>query len=394
MLRTVLGRREKPTPVDPASVLGALPLAIVVLDEAGRFLFANAAAEQFFLASAAQLSEMNLADFVAPGDALLRLLEQVRGEGVSIAGHDLILESPRLSRRSVGVHLAPLPEVKGAVVLKLQEGSAARAFDHGMGISPASRGVAGMAAVLAHEVKNPLSGIRGAAQLLEATLEPADRELAVLIRDEADRIRALVEQMEAFGEQPPEQRGAVNIHRVLEHVRRLAMSGFARHIRFVEAYDPSLPPVFGSRDQLVQVILNLVKNAAEAINESGTGGGEIALSTAFQAGIYRAAGPGGGPGAGPGTGPGGGRAGGTAQEDRRHVPLVVAVRDNGPGIAEGLKPHLFEPFVSGRRAGTGLGLALAAKIVDEHDGLIDVESRPGRTEFRLRLPVVTGGEAQ
>ncbi|HWA78684.1 MAG TPA: ATP-binding protein [Acetobacteraceae bacterium] len=378
MLRTVLRRREKPALVDPALVLGALPVAIVALDAADRFLFANAAAEQFFLASAAQLSELTLADFVGPDDALFRLLEQVRTEGVSIAGHDLILESPRLSRRSVGVHLAPLPEVKGAVVLKLQDGPVARAFDQGMGFSPAARGVAGMAAVLAHEVKNPLSGIRGAAQLLEATLEPADRELAVLIRDEADRIRALVEQMEAFGEQPPEQRGAVNIHRVLEHVRRLAMSGFARNIRFVEAYDPSLPPVLGSRDQLVQVILNLVKNAAEAINESGAGSGEIALSTGFQAGVYRAA-PGGGGGSGP--------------EERRHIPLVVVVRDNGPGIAEGLKPHLFEPFVSGRRAGTGLGLALAAKIVDEHGGLIDVESRPGRTEFRLRLPMATGGEA-
>jgi two-component system, NtrC family, nitrogen regulation sensor histidine kinase GlnL len=371
MLRTVLGRREKPAPIDPASVLGALPVAVVVLDAAGRFTFANAAAEQFFGASAAGLAELSLADFVPAGDALFRLLGQVRADGVSIAGHDLTLESPRLSRRFVGVHLAPLPEVKGAVVLKLQDGSVARAFDHGMGISPAARGVAGMAAVLAHEVKNPLSGIRGAAQLLEATLEPADRELAVLIRDEADRIRALVEQMEAFGEEPIEQRGAVNIHRVLEHVRRLAKTGFARQIRFVEAYDPSLPPVLGSRDQLVQVILNLVKNAAEAITESGNGSGEIALSTAFQQGVYRAE---------------------TGSGERRHVPLVVAVRDNGPGISEALKPHLFEPFVSGRRAGTGLGLALAAKIVGEHGGLIDVESRPGRTEFRLRLPVVTDGE--
>jgi two-component system, NtrC family, nitrogen regulation sensor histidine kinase GlnL len=371
MLRTVLGRREKVAAVDPAAVLGALPVAVVVLDASGRFIFANAAAEQFFGASASGLAELRLADFVPAGDALFRLLAQVRAEGVSIAGHDLALESPRLPRRSVGVHLAPLPEVKDAVVLKLQDGSVARAFDHGMGISPAARGVAGMAAVLAHEVKNPLSGIRGAAQLLEATLEPADRELAVLIRDEADRIRALVEQMEAFGEEPIEGRGAVNIHRVLEHVRRLAKTGFARHIRFVEAYDPSLPPVLGSRDQLVQVILNLVKNAAEAITESGTGSGEIGLSTAFQQGVYRA---------------------GAASGERQHVPLVVAVRDNGPGIAEALKPHLFEPFVSGRRAGTGLGLALAAKIVGEHGGLIDVESRPGRTEFRLRLPVVADGE--
>ena len=123
------------------------------------------------------------------------------------------------------------------------------------------------AAILAHEVKNPLSGIRGAAQLLEGSVAEADRELTVLIRDEADRIRDLVDRMEAFGEKPV-QYGPVNIHRVLEHVRRLAQTGFAASIRFTELYDPSLPPVYGNRDQLVQVFLNLIKNAAEAIDHA------------------------------------------------------------------------------------------------------------------------------
>ncbi|MGH7081049.1 MAG: two-component system sensor histidine kinase NtrB, partial [Acetobacteraceae bacterium] len=200
---------------------------------------------------------------------------------------------------------------------------------------------------------------------------PGDRELAILIRDEADRIRALIERMEMFGRERV-ARAAVNIHRVLEHVRRLAQNGFAQHIRLVEAYDPSLPPAFGNRDQLVQVMLNLVKNAAEAITAGGQPGGEIVLSTAFRQGVWLA---------------------GEGAAERRHLPLVVAVRDNGPGIPAALRPRLFEPFVSGREGGSGLGLALVAKIVSEHGGLIDVESRTGRTEFRLHLPVLADAEA-
>jgi two-component system, NtrC family, nitrogen regulation sensor histidine kinase GlnL len=383
VLRSVLGRRRVMPPIDPGAILGTLPVAVVALDAADRFAFVNHAAEQFFVASAPQLAGIGLADFVPVESALFQMIVQVRREGVTIAGHDLALESPRLSKRCVNAQVAPLPDLVGGVVLGLEDASVAHAFDRGMSFSPAARGVAGMAAVLAHEVKNPLSGIRGAAQLLEATLEPADRELAVLIRDEADRIRTLIDRMEMFGEEPV-RRGAVNIHRVLEHVRRLAKSGFAQHIRLAETYDPSLPPAFGNRDQLVQVLLNLVKNAAEAINDAGGVGGEIVLSTAFQQGVWLAASA---ATSGPGEAPRPSEA-----HQRRHLPLVVAVRDNGPGISDALRAHLFEPFVSTKPAGSGLGLALVAKIVGEHGGLIDVDSRPGRTEFRLHLPVLTDGD--
>ncbi len=193
----------------------------------------------------------------------------------------------------------------------------------------------------------------------------------MLIRDEADRIRSLVERMEVFSEKPVERR-ALNIHRVLEHVRRLAQSGFAAHLRFTEAYDPSLPPAWGNRDQLVQVLLNLVKNAAEALTIEG-GEGEITLSTAYQHGLRVAV---------PGT------------DQRRDLPLIVTVRDNGPGIPEDLQPHLFEPFVTSKPTGSGLGLALVAKIVGDHGGAIEVESRPGRTEFRLCLAVAPEADGE
>jgi two-component system nitrogen regulation sensor histidine kinase GlnL len=220
-----------------------------------------------------------------------------------------------------------------------------------------------MAAMLMHEIKNPLSGIRGAAQLLERGVAPGDQELTRLICDETDRIVGLIDRMEMFSDPRPIERQAVNIHEVLEHVRRLAQAGFARDLRFVESYDPSLPPVYGSRDLLTQVLLNLVKNAAEALPESG---GQVLLSTAFQQGVRLAM--------------GGGR-------ERFDLPLVVTVQDNGPGIPEELQRHLFEPFVSTKPGGKGLGLALVAKIVGDHGGIIEAESEPGRTSFRMMLPV-------
>ncbi len=349
-----------------ALLLSALPVAVAVLDRENRFRYANHAAEQFFGLSFAQLSQLRLADLVPPDNPVFPLLSQVRRGEVTVADHDLTLESPRLSKQGIAVQGTPLVEEPGAVLLIMQDFSAARALDRQLSFRGAARSVAGMAAVLAHEVKNPLSGIRGAAQLLENSVGAADRELAVLIRDEADRIRALVDRMEVFGEKPL-RREAVNIHRVLEHVRRLAQAGFAAEIRFHEVYDPSLPPVSGNRDQLLQVILNLVKNAAEAITESEVPHGEITLTTAFQHG-FRLTVP------------------GAAQS--RHLPLVVSVRDNGPGIADDIRAHLFDPFVTSRINGSGLGLALVAKIVGDHGGLIEVESRPGRTEFRLHLPML------
>ncbi len=366
----LLPGRGGPRPPDTAAVLSALPVPVVVIDQDNRFRLVNHAAEQFLGISASHLAQMRLTDLVPADSPLFLLIEQVRQTEASVANHDLTLESPRLDKRGITVLGSPLPEEPGAVVLVLQDSSAALALDRQLAFRGAARSVTGMAAVLAHEVKNPLSGIRGAAQLLEASVEDQDRELTVLIRDEADRIRALVDRMEAFSEKPI-SRTAVNIHRVLEHVRRLAQTGFAETVRFHENYDPSLPPVWGNRDQLVQVILNLVKNAAEATASPGVTHPEIVLSTGFQHGMRIAV---------PGT------------SERVNLPLYVAIRDNGPGIPEDIRPHLFEPFVTSKASGSGLGLALVAKIVGDHGGLIEVDSRPGRTEFRLHLPVVTEKE--
>jgi two-component system, NtrC family, nitrogen regulation sensor histidine kinase GlnL len=365
----LLPGRGGPRPPDTSAVLSALPVPVILLDPENRFRLVNHAAEQFLGISASHLAQMRLSELVPLDSPLFLLIDQVRQTESSVANHDLTLDSPRLEKRGITVMGSPLPEEPGAVVLVLQDSSGALSLDRQLAFRGAARSVTGMAAVLAHEVKNPLSGIRGAAQLLEASVVDADRELTVLIRDEADRIRALVDRMEAFSEKPI-SRTAVNIHRVLEHVRRLAQTGFAENVRFQENYDPSLPPVWGNRDQLVQVILNLVKNAAEALAGAGanTTHPEIVLSTGFQHGMRIAV---------PGT------------AERVNLPLYVAIRDNGPGIPEDIRPHLFEPFVTSKASGSGLGLSLVAKIIGDHGGLIEVDSKPGRTEFRLHLPVVT-----
>lgn len=358
---TQLHRRR--VAVDIGAVLGTLPVAVLVIDGDDRITYVNAAAETFFDASSTVLVDTLLKAQIPPDSQVFALIAQARSGGASVSVDGVTLEGPRLGERNGTVTAAPISEDDGAVVLTIHERSIARKIDRQLVHRNAARSVTAMAAMLAHEVKNPLSGIRGAAQLLEQSVPAEDRELTRLITEETDRICALVDRMEVFSDLRPLARGPVNIHQVLEHVRRLAQSGFARHLRFVETYDPSLPPVLGNRDQLIQVFLNLVKNAAEACPAHG---GEIGLSTAYQHGIRLAV---------PGS------------DAPVSLPLVVSVQDNGDGIPEDLRAHLFDAFVTSKVNGTGLGLALVAKIIGDHAGVIEFDSQPRRTVFRVRLPI-------
>src|SRR6188508_1165426 len=259
------------TPAD--AMLHALPHPVIMVSADGKIADANVAAEQFFEASTAMLRRHTLGELVPFGSPLLTLIEQVRSRGAAVNEYKVDLATPRNpGERLVDLYVAQLPEYPGYVVVMLQERTIADKMDRQLTHRGAARSVIALAAMLAHEIKNPLSGIRGAAQLLEQSAGDDDRTLTRLICDEADRIVKLVDRMEVFSDERPVEREPVNIHAVLDHVKRLAQSGFARRIRFIETYDPSLPPVFANRDQLIQVFLNLVKNAAESIGENSPDG--------------------------------------------------------------------------------------------------------------------------
>jgi two-component system nitrogen regulation sensor histidine kinase GlnL len=366
-----LAPAEFPT-VSADAVLNALPHPVIMIDRDGKIADANVAAETFFEVSVPLLRRHYLRELVPFGSPLLALVDQVRRSHAAVNEYKVELGTPRNpGDRLVDLHVAPLPERRGWVVVMLQVRTIADKMDRQLTHRGAARSVTALAAMLAHEIKNPLSGIRGAAQLLEQSAGDEDRTLTRLICEEADRIVKLVDRMEVFSDERPIERQPLNIHVVLEHVKRLAHSGFARNIRFVEEYDPSLPPVHGNRDQLVQVFLNLVKNAAEACDD-GAGGGEIQLTTAYRPGVRLSL---------PGT------------RTRVSLPLEFCVRDNGPGVSDDLLPHLFDPFVTTKPTGTGLGLALVAKIVGDHGGIIECESQPRRTTFRILMPVYTAADA-
>jgi two-component system nitrogen regulation sensor histidine kinase GlnL len=353
------------------SVLQALPQPVIVVGEDRTVIFVNYAAETFFGASLSVLSRQKLDDLIAFGSPIVALAQSVAERGAAMTEYRVRVGSVRFGDsaddRVVDVFATPISDVDARVALLFQERTMADKIDRQLVSRGAARSVTGLAAMLAHEIKNPLSGIRGAAQLLEQSVTADELPLARLVREEVDRIVNLIDRVEVFGDDRPIEREAINIHAVLDRVKLLAKSGVARHVTFTEEYDPSLPPVSGNRDQLIQVFLNLVKNAAEALER--TPKGEIHITTAFRPGIRIAV---------------------QGVSQRISLPLEILIEDNGPGIPPDLLPILFDPFVTTKANGSGLGLALVAKIVGDHGGVVDTDSRPGRTRFRVLLPVAKG----
>lgn len=341
----------------------ALPHPVLIVRD-DRILKVNAAAEMFFETGASVMRRGALSDYLPFGSPVIDLVRQVQQHQTSVNEYRIDLGTPRIGLgRIVDVHATVILDDPVSVLVLLQERTMADKIDRQMTSRGAARSVTGLAAMLAHEIKNPLSGIRGAAQLLESSVEPEDRNLTKLIRDEADRIVRLVDRMEVFSDDRPIDREPVNLHAVFDHVRQIAEKGFGRHVRFFENYDPSLPRVHGNRDQLIQVFLNLVKNSCEATEASIDA--EITMSSRFSPGMRLSV-------------PGG--------KSSIALPLEFCVTDNGPGVNGDVMSDMFDPFITTKQNGSGLGLALVAKIVKDHGGMIECDSVPRQTRFRVLLP--------
>ncbi len=349
---------------DLAAVWSSLPSPALTIAPEGYITAANAAAEDFLGMSERQLAGQSLTALAGEDSRLADLVRRVLRQGVKTAEYGVELDWPERPMRLVDLQAAPLVTADGGAVVLIHPRAILETMERSLGHRNAARSVAGMAQMLAHEIKNPLAGISGAAQLLEMSAEDEARELTRLIREEATRIGELIARVEQFGEIGPGRFRPVNIHDVLDRACRSAKAGFAAHARFTEDYDPSLPPTFGDPDQLLQLFLNLLKNAAEAVPETG---GLISVRTAYRSGMKLA----------------------TPSGRRESLPLEIVIADNGSGIPEDLRPHLFQPFVTTKARGTGLGLALVSKIVADHGGVISCDSEPGATRFRLLLPLAS-----
>ncbi len=352
----------------PTDIWNALPAPILLLKPDGHVALANSAAEIFLNVSQPLLVEKGWEGLFPEDSPVRALVEESRESRNDIAAYDLLIEFVGGRRARTDVLVGRLPDHEGWLALSFQPRAVTSLVDRQKDQMGAARSAIGVAAMLAHEIKNPLSGIRGAAQLLSDAADRDSKELTGLIISEVDRVRGLIDRMEGFTDTRPPTLQRENIHSVLGHVRMLAEAGFGKNIQFRERYDPSLPPVMGNRDALVQAFLNLIKNAVEASPEGGT----VTITTAFRQG-FRV------------------RAAGT--NARVSLPLEVCVIDEGEGAPPQIADHLFEPFVSARRGGSGLGLALVAKLVGDHGGIVEYDRRQGRTVFRILLPLAPDGES-
>ena len=348
------------TPTD--AIWASLPVPVFVLDASDIIAEANPPAEQFLNASARSICGQPVFDRLAIDAPLEEAFSRVRSDLSPLFINTVEVSGGNAAPITCNIQIAPLVNVAGHVLLMLEPRQIADRLGRAHVVTSAAKSAIGMAEMLAHEIKNPLAGITGAAQLLSMNLAPEDQELTDLIVAESRRIVTLLDQVEQFGNLRPPRRRSVNVHDLLVRAQRSAAVGFAANMKIVEDFDPSLPPTFVDEDQLLQVFANLIKNAAEAADPSG---GTIRLHTYYDTSLRLRRKDGSG----------------------NALPLQIEVIDDGPGLPGEIASAIFEPFVSGRENGTGLGLALVSKIISDHDGLVAVDSSPGRTVFRISLPV-------
>jgi len=346
----------------PGVIWASLPIPALLIDAAGLIVNINPAAEDFLNASTRSMKGQPVFDRLSIDAPMEEAILRARLNRAALSINDADVTTGEKPPVQCQLQIAPMQDNPDIVMLLIWPREIADKLGRATAVKSAAKSAIGMAEMLAHEIKNPLAGISGAAQLLAMNLSAEDREFSDLIVEETRRIVKLLEQVEQFGNLRPPERREVNIHDALDKARRSAMLGFAAKMTLIEDYDPSLPATFADPDQLMQVFLNLIRNAAEA---AGPGGGTIRLRTFYDLSLR------------------------LRRKDGSGSPLALQIEiiDDGPGLPEEIARNVFEPFVSGRENGTGLGLALVSKIISDHDGWIAVDSAPGRTVFRVSLPL-------
>lgn len=347
--------------IDDMALWSSLPVPAILLDPQDNIADANPAAELFLNASIKSVRGQPVWDRVMVDAPMQEAFERARETSTPLFVNDVDVGTGERIPLHCNLQISAVQGHDGYMILLISPRELAGRVTHSHSVKSAAKSAIGMAEMLAHEIKNPLAGITGAAQLLSMGLSPEDMELTDLIVEESRRIVKLLEQVEQFGNLSPPDRREVNVHDVLDRARRSALLGFGAHMKIIEDYDPSLPLAWGDPDQLLQVVLNLVKNASEAADKKG---GTIRLRSYFEHSFRLR------------------RSDGTGQS----LPLQIEVIDDGPGLPPEIAGDIFDPFVSGRENGTGLGLALVSKILSDHNGWISVDSTPGRTVFRMSLP--------
>jgi two-component system nitrogen regulation sensor histidine kinase GlnL len=340
----------------------SLPMPAIMVDAENLINEVNSSAELFLNASARSLAGAPVFDRLAIDAPLEEAFGRVRRDSSPMFINNVDVSGGNAAPVQCNIQIAPLQGMEDWLILMMEPRQIADRLGRSHQAKTSARSAIGMAEMLAHEIKNPLAGITGAAQLLSMNLSPEDLELTDLIVAESRRIVALLEQVEQFGNLRPPAKRAINIHDLLDRARKSAELSYGANMKFIEEFDPSLPPTFVDGDQILQVFLNLIKNASEA---AGKEGGVIRLRTFYDLSLRLR------------------RKDGTGAA----LPLQVEIVDDGPGLPAEIAADVFEPFVSGRENGTGLGLALVSKIISDHEGWISVDSTPGKTVFRLSLPV-------
>jgi two-component system nitrogen regulation sensor histidine kinase GlnL len=358
-----------------AQIFAILPNPVFVLDRDDRFVYLNQAAEIFFQSGQMMLLGTSLASLIPADSNFLSMVSRARAQATSVGDQGVEFAGPKIGIKLINVQITPFGDAEPRLLVCIQERALAERLRGQSLFRGAARSIAAMAALLAHEVKNPLAGIKGAAQLLEADLVNANgdvkggangdmngQSLTRMIVEESDRVAALLDRMEGFAGGANLVLAPVNIHEILDHCLNLAQASYGAHTTIRRSYDPSLPLVNGHRDLLIQAFINIIKNASEATDSKG----EIVIKTSYSQGR---------------------RLTFAAVDGGSYAPVQVEVIDNGAGISEELRDHIFDPFVSGRSGGSGLGLTMVASVIADHGAMIDVESVPGQTVFRMNFPV-------